>query len=121
MMQPQYVADHFSCGQVTEAFTSQTRDATFDWIYFEHLLRYLWAKGTLKYPSFKDGKGRAKRRCHTRNTRQETDMSKSIKLLATLGFIAVVAACAREQEVEEFVVVEPEPISVEPTYTGKYK
>ena len=48
-------------------------------------------------------------------------MSKSLKLVATLGFIAVVAACAREQEVEEFVVVEPEPISQEPTYTGKYK
>ncbi|MEM9636923.1 hypothetical protein [uncultured Roseobacter sp.] len=46
-------------------------------------------------------------------------MSKSIKLLATLGFIALVAACAREQE--EFVVVDPEPISTEPTYTGKYK
>jgi len=48
-------------------------------------------------------------------------MSKSIKLLAAFGFVAVVAACAREQQVEEFVVVEPEPISVEPTYTGKYK
>ncbi len=48
-------------------------------------------------------------------------MSKSIKLLATFGFIAVVAACAREQQAEEFVVVDPEPISVEPTYTGKYK
>lgn len=47
-------------------------------------------------------------------------MSKSIKLLATFGFIALVAACAREQQ-EEFVVVDPEPISVEPTYTGKYK
>ena len=46
-------------------------------------------------------------------------MSKSIKLLAMFGFVAAVAACAREQE--EFVVVEPEPISVEPTYTGKYK
>ncbi|MEP1520797.1 MULTISPECIES: hypothetical protein [Ascidiaceihabitans] len=48
-------------------------------------------------------------------------MSKSIKLLATFGFIAVVAACAREQQAEEFVVVDPEPISQEPTYTGKYK
>ena len=47
-------------------------------------------------------------------------MSKSIKLLAAFGFIAVVAACAREQE-EEFVVVAPEPISQEPVYTGKYK
>ena len=48
-------------------------------------------------------------------------MSKSIKLLATFGFVVVVAACAREQQVEEFVVVEPEPISVEPTFTGKFK
>ena len=48
-------------------------------------------------------------------------MSKSIKLLAAFGFVAVVAACAREQQVEEYVVVDPEPISVEPTYTGKYK
>ncbi len=44
-------------------------------------------------------------------------MSKSIKLLAMFGFVAVVAACAREQE--ELVVVEP--ISEEPVYTGKYK
>ncbi len=47
-------------------------------------------------------------------------MSKSIKLLATLGLMVVVAACAREQETEEFVVVEPEPISTEPAPTGKY-
>jgi hypothetical protein len=46
-------------------------------------------------------------------------MSKSIKLLATMGFVVLVAACAREQQVEEFVVVEP--ISQEPVYTGKYK
>lgn len=45
-------------------------------------------------------------------------MSKSIKLLATLGFVALVAACANEQE--EFVVVDPEPISSEPVQTGKY-
>lgn len=48
-------------------------------------------------------------------------MSKSIKLLATFGLVVVVAACAREQQVEEFVVVDPEPISVEPVYTGKFK
>ncbi|MFK7874408.1 MAG: hypothetical protein AB8B71_01320 [Paracoccaceae bacterium] len=48
-------------------------------------------------------------------------MSKSIKILATFGLIALVAACAREQQVEEFVVVAPEPISSEPVYTGKYK
>ncbi|WP_165390291.1 hypothetical protein [Thalassococcus sp. S3] len=46
-------------------------------------------------------------------------MSKSIKLLAMVGLLAAVAACAQQEE--EFVVVEPEPISVEPTFTGKYK
>lgn len=35
------------------------------------------------------------------------------------GLIALSAACAKQQE--EYVVVEPEPISVEPVYTGKYK
>ncbi|WP_299561255.1 hypothetical protein [uncultured Sulfitobacter sp.] len=48
-------------------------------------------------------------------------MSKSIKLLAAFGLIAAVAACAKEQQVEEFVVIEPEPITQEPVYTGKYK
>ena len=48
-------------------------------------------------------------------------MSKSIKLLAAFGFIATIAGCAREQPTEEYVVVDPEPISVEPVYTGKYK
>lgn len=47
-------------------------------------------------------------------------MSKHIKLLAIFGVVAAVAACGGQQE-EEFVVVEPEPISTEPTYTGKYK
>ncbi|MDA7428529.1 hypothetical protein PGB28_08655 [Primorskyibacter aestuariivivens] len=47
-------------------------------------------------------------------------MSKSIKLIAALGLVAAVAACAQQQE-EEYVVVDPEPISVEPVYTGKYK
>ncbi|WP_172676950.1 hypothetical protein [Aestuariivita boseongensis] len=47
-------------------------------------------------------------------------MSTSIKLLAMAGLLAGLAACAQPQE-ETFVVVEPEPISVEPTYTGKLK
>lgn len=47
-------------------------------------------------------------------------MSKSIKFLAMVGFVAAVAACDNAPR-EEFVVVQPEPISVEPTYTGKYK
>ncbi|MDC0738594.1 hypothetical protein N6L24_09900 [Cognatishimia sp. SS12] len=47
-------------------------------------------------------------------------MSKSIKTLLAIGFVAVVAACAQEP-VEEYVVAEPTPISTEPTHTGKYK
>ena len=46
-------------------------------------------------------------------------MSKSIRLVAMFGLIALAAACARQEE--EYVVVDPEPISVEPAYTGKYK
>jgi hypothetical protein len=46
-------------------------------------------------------------------------MSKSITMLAAFGIVAALSACAPKQE--EYVVVEPEPISVEPTYTGKYK
>ena len=46
-------------------------------------------------------------------------MSKSIKLFTLASLLAAVAACGSKEE--EFVVVEPEPSSVEPTYTGKYK
>lgn len=46
-------------------------------------------------------------------------MSKSIKYIALASILAAVAACGAKEE--EYVVVEPEPISVEPTYTGKYK
>ncbi|MBU2962705.1 hypothetical protein KO516_18105 [Citreicella sp. C3M06] len=45
-------------------------------------------------------------------------MSKSIKVLAMLGLFGL-AACGQQEE--EYVVAEPEPISVEPVYTGKYK
>jgi len=48
-------------------------------------------------------------------------MSKSITLLGMLAALAVVAACAQQPPEEEFVVVQPEPISVEPTHTGKFK
>lgn len=44
-------------------------------------------------------------------------MSRNIKLLALAGVVALLSACAGQQE--EFVIVEP--ISVEPTFTGKYK
>jgi hypothetical protein len=47
-------------------------------------------------------------------------MSKSIKLLAMFGLALGVAACAQQEE-EEYVVVDPKPITVEPVYTGKYK
>ena len=46
-------------------------------------------------------------------------MSKHIKLLAVIGFVASVAACTSGTVEEEYIVVEP--ISVEPIYTGKYK
>ncbi|MCG7493114.1 hypothetical protein [Thalassobius sp. Cn5-15] len=47
-------------------------------------------------------------------------MSNRIKAVLAVGIVAALAACAQQAE-EEFVVVEPEPISVEPVYTGKYK
>lgn len=49
-------------------------------------------------------------------------MSKSIKYITLLGFVVTVAACGGGQSAqEEYVVIEPEPISVEPVYTGKLK
>ena len=48
-------------------------------------------------------------------------MSNSIKALLAVGLVALVAACADTAPVEEYVVVDPAPISEEPTYTGKYK
>ncbi|WP_323786113.1 hypothetical protein [Thalassovita sp.] len=47
-------------------------------------------------------------------------MSSIIKIVLALGLVAVVAACSKP-EPEEYVMVTPEPISVEPVYTGKYK
>ena len=48
-------------------------------------------------------------------------MSKSIKLLAAVGLFAALSACAQQPAEEEFVVIDPEPISTEPKHTGKYK
>lgn len=51
-------------------------------------------------------------------------MSKSIKAVVLLGLVALAAACARnvnDGAVEEFVVVEAEPVTIEPTFTGKFK
>lgn len=47
-------------------------------------------------------------------------MVQSIKWLVLAGVLGTVAACA-SNEPEEFVIVDPEPISTEPVYTGKYK
>lgn len=46
-------------------------------------------------------------------------MSKTIKSILAIGLVGFVAACAQPAE-EEFVVVDPEPISTEPVQTGKY-
>lgn len=45
-------------------------------------------------------------------------MSKSTKTLLALCMVAFVAACAAK---EEEVVYVDEPVTTEPTYTGKYK
>ncbi len=45
-------------------------------------------------------------------------MSKSTNVILALSMVAFVAACAKK---EEAVVYVDEPVSVEPTYTGKYK
>ena len=47
-------------------------------------------------------------------------MANIIKSVIGLGLLAVLAACAQPAE-DDYIVVEPEPISVEPAYTGKYK
>ena len=47
-------------------------------------------------------------------------MSKSIQVLGMVSLMVLVAACGRNNN-DEFVVVEPEPISQEPVQTGKFK
>ncbi|SLN65395.1 hypothetical protein PSM7751_03352 [Pseudooceanicola marinus] len=47
-------------------------------------------------------------------------MSKSIQFILAASFVAGLAACSKPAS-EEYVVVDPEPISAEPVYTGKYK
>ncbi|WP_172296956.1 hypothetical protein [Pseudoruegeria sp. HB172150] len=46
-------------------------------------------------------------------------MAKSVKIVLAFGLVAFAAACAQQEE--EVVYVEPEPITTEPVYTGKYK
>ncbi len=48
-------------------------------------------------------------------------MSKSIKLVLAFGLVGFAAACAQQEEVAEPVYIDPEPITIEPVYTGKYK
>lgn len=48
-------------------------------------------------------------------------MSKNIKVLGMVSLMVLVAACGRNNTNDEFVVVEPEPISQEPVHTGKFK
>lgn len=48
-------------------------------------------------------------------------MFTNIKYLVLAGLVAAVSACSQPAPQEEYVVVEPEPISMEPMYTGKYK
>ncbi|KPP85023.1 MAG: hypothetical protein HLUCCA08_11640 [Rhodobacteraceae bacterium HLUCCA08] len=48
-------------------------------------------------------------------------MSKPIKSLIALGLVAFVAACGNQApEVEEFVVIDPVPVTEEPTFNSKY-
>lgn len=46
-------------------------------------------------------------------------MQKSMRIVMALALVGFVAACAKKAE-EEVVYID-EPVSVEPTYTGKYK
>ncbi|MGB4828119.1 MAG: hypothetical protein WBP18_12765 [Paracoccaceae bacterium] len=46
-------------------------------------------------------------------------MQKSMRIVLALALVGFVAACAKKAE--ESVVYVDEPVSVEPTYTGKYK
>ena len=46
-------------------------------------------------------------------------MSKAYKSILALGLAVFVTACAQQEE--EYVVIDPEPITTEPVYTGKYK
>jgi hypothetical protein len=61
---------------------------------------------------------RSSRDLRRKNERQENYMSNTIKSVIAIGLVAFVAACAQQAE-EEFVVVEPEPIT-EPAPTSKY-
>jgi hypothetical protein len=44
-------------------------------------------------------------------------MSKSYKIVVTLGLVALVAACGTRSNQEEIIIVEPAPVVAEPVYT----
>lgn len=44
-------------------------------------------------------------------------MSNKVKAFVAIAVLSAIAACAQQEE--EFIVVDPEPISVEPVQTGK--
>ena len=67
------------------------------------------------------GTHRASERGSAHGTIQEKYMSQSFKTILAVGLFAVLGACASAPKEDEFIVVDPEPISVEPVYTGKYK
>ncbi|GHG99870.1 hypothetical protein [Pseudodonghicola xiamenensis] len=46
-------------------------------------------------------------------------MSKSIQFIALVGFVASVAACNKAPE-EDYVLAQPAPVTVEPTFNSKY-
>ncbi|WP_424984512.1 hypothetical protein [Microbulbifer sp. S227A] len=46
-------------------------------------------------------------------------MSTSFRIVAAIGLVAAISACDTSPR-EEFVVAEPEAVTIEPTYTGKY-
>jgi len=51
-------------------------------------------------------------------------MSITAKSAVMLGLVVLAAACSRNVDdaaVQEVVIIEPEPITVEPEFTGKYK
>ncbi|NSX56527.1 hypothetical protein [Parasulfitobacter algicola] len=45
-------------------------------------------------------------------------MSKSIKAMAVVGLIVLVAACGNRNDDDDVVMVDP--VTEEPTYTGKF-
>lgn len=47
-------------------------------------------------------------------------MAKTFKLLAGLSLVGFLSACGGAQE-EEIVLVDPQPIEADTTFTGKYK